>query len=61
MGKKEGKVVYVLDLFHLLETKFGHDRVENMSLEKIMELKDDTALLIKGKISPKDFETKWEI
>ena len=60
MKEKEDKVVYVLDLFHLIEKKMGDERIQGMSLTEILELRDDTVSLIEGNISVSEFE-KWKI
>ena len=61
MKEKEDKVVYVLDLFHLIEKKMGDERIQGMSLTEILELRDDTVSLIEGNISVSEFEKKWKI
>ena len=61
MKEKESKVVYVLDLFHLIEKKMGDERIQNMSVGEILELRDDTVSLIEGDMSTTDFEKKWKI
>ncbi len=60
--KDEGrKVVYVLDLLHLIEKKLGDERIKNMTIEQILELRDDTLALIEKEITPRDFERRWKI
>ena len=61
MKEKEDKVVYVLDLFHLIEKKMGDERIQGMSLTEILELRDNAVSLIEGNISVSEFEKKWKI
>jgi hypothetical protein len=46
------KIQLVLDMFHLLETMIGKERIREMTLEEALKLKDDTISLLEGPISP---------
>ena len=61
MKSEDVKVVYVLDAFHLLERKLGDERIDKMSVKQILELMSDTSAVLKGEITPSEFEKKWKL
>ena len=55
------KVQLVLDMFHLLETMIGNERIREMTLEEALKLKDNTISLLEGHMSPIEYKKIWKI
>lgn len=55
------KVQLVLDMFHLIETMIGEERIQEMTLEEALKLKDDTTSLLEGLMSPLEYKKIWKL
>jgi len=55
------KVQLVLDMFHLLETMIGNERIQEMTLEEALKLKDDTICLLEGRMTPSEYKKIWKL
>lgn len=58
-GKVE--VQLVLDMFHVIETMIGKERIQEMTLEEALKLKDDTVSLLEGLMSPLEYKKIWKL
>jgi len=61
MLKKDTKVIYVLDMFHILETMMGHERIGNFTVEEALKFMEDTAALLNGKLTPSQYKRAWKL
>lgn len=55
------KVQLVLDMFHVIETMIGKERIQEMTLEEALKLKDDTVSLLEGLMSPLEYKKIWKL
>jgi len=61
MEKGDAKVVYVLDVFHILETMMGHERISSFTVEQALKFMDDTAALLNGTMTPNQYKKTWKL
>jgi len=59
--KEDTKVIHVLDMFHVLETMMGHERIGSFTVEEALKFMEDTAALVNGKITPKQYKNNWNL
>jgi len=55
------KVIYVLDIFHIMETILGHERVSSFTVEEALKLVQDTAALLEGKVTAGQYKKTWNL
>jgi len=58
---EEAKVIYVLDIFHLMETILGHERISSFTVEEALKLVQDTAALLEGKVTATQYKRTWNL
>ena len=58
---EEVKTVFVLDMFHIVETMIGHERLSNLTVEEALELVMDTKKLVEGKMEPNEYKKIWNL
>ena len=61
MTNEEAKVIYVLDIFHLVETILGHERISSFTVEEALKLVQDTAALLEGKVTASQYKKTWNL
>ncbi len=61
MAKKDGKVVYVLDIFHIMETMMGHERISSFTVEEALRFVQDTAALLQGEVTASQYKQNWNL
>jgi len=55
------KVIYVLDIFHIMETILGHERISNFTVEEALKLVQDTAALLEGNVTASQYKRTWNL
>jgi hypothetical protein len=58
---EEVKTVFVLDMFHIVETMIGHERLSNLTVEEALRLVRDTKCLVEGKMGPSEYKRIWNL
>jgi len=61
MVKKDVKVIYVLDIFHIIETIIGHERVGGFTVEEALKFMQDTGALLEGKVTASEYKKAWNL
>ncbi len=61
MVKEDTKVFYVLDIFHILETMMGHERISNFTVEEALKFMNDTSALLNGEMTPTQYKKTWKL
>jgi len=57
MAEKDAQVVYVIDIFHMIETMMGHERISAFTVEEALKFVQDTAALLEGRMTAGQYST----
>jgi len=61
VARKETRVVYVLDIFHIMETIIGHERISRFTVEEALKFVQDTTALLEGKLTANQYRQAWNL